>query len=167
MEGEDREGVVDVPFVVWDAVAALPGSPRWGGLVDHRGQTVAVCRAWGTRPDGQGDQLDQPGVTVWSFAVDGLAEDTTWPVRHASLVFAMRWADQTEMRLRDSVDELLRIVGSDGSSVELTISGNPIAGRVFEVPELGYLVASEQRDYAFAAACYLMPPVLQYRPVPG
>lgn len=161
-----RDRLRDLPFATWDAVAALPGTPKWGGLIEHAGVTVAASRVWGTSPEEPDAQLIEPGSTVWSFAPDGLAGDAAWPVRHASLVFATRLADHAAMSLRDSVAQLLQILESGGVAAEVELGEQePIAGRVFEVPQLGWLVASDHPGYALAAACSLMPPVLQYRPV--
>ncbi|GAA2374620.1 hypothetical protein [Dactylosporangium salmoneum] len=163
MSGPDVAAGAAVSFPVWDAVVDLPGSPQWRSSIVHDRVVVAVSRVRGASPDEPDARADEAGVTVWSFSVDGLCGDPWWPVRHASLVFATRLAEHAGMSLRDATLALVRIVESDGIAVDPDVDGRAEQGRLFEVRELGWLVSSVQPVHAFAASCYLVPPVVHYR----
>ncbi|MEU0557562.1 hypothetical protein [Dactylosporangium sp. NPDC006015] len=163
MHGPNAAAREAVSFPVWDAVVDLPRSAMADGTIAHGCVVDAVSRVRGASPDDLGGPAAAPGVTVWSFAVDRLAGDSGWPVRHASLIFAVRLAEDAGMSLRDAAVELAGIAASGGIAVDLVVGGQAESGRLFEVRGLGWLVSSTQPGHAFAASCYLVPPVVQYR----
>jgi urease gamma subunit len=173
MDDREDEQPRDVPFPVLDAVVELPEQdPARCGWMQQENVLVAVSRVRGASPDDPEVPPGAQGVTVWSFAPDSVADDPSWPTSHAVLGLARPFAIRYGRSLRQGAIELMRVVESGWTAVDLVIDGRHVVGRLLEIDGVGSLVSSVQVTHTFAAACCGVPPVLEYRswaaqPAPG
>jgi hypothetical protein len=161
----------DVPFPVWDAVVDLPEhDPAMCGWMGQRDALVAVSRVRGASPDDPDVPFGEPGVAVWSFAPGSVVDDPYWPASHAVLGLARPFAARNGVSLRQGVEELMGLVGLgphhgrlDWTDVDLVMDGRHAVGSRLLIDGVGSVVSSVRSPYAFAAACFAVPPVVEFR----
>jgi hypothetical protein len=165
METPELDPGRDLAFPVFDAATEAFGPAAWGGWVETHGEVVGVSRVRGGVPDDFEGAEPRPGVTVWSFAPNGLAGDVRWPAHQAVLAFARRFAEEQGSPWWEATERLMRLVDFGGEPITVRAGANSVAGQLFEIEGLGWMVSSAGSGHALAATFFLGPAILEFERV--